>query len=364
MNLGAWFRNCRKEYKDDASRRRLLELFDDAYQIREEDPGDALHRYREGKELANRLGEAWWSILFDKMQLDAKCHYQRDYRDVLEPAAGCVRAVRESIFDRFPARAAVHDTLVAAYLGIDAEGYHEAIQHELETLEHDVPVEASPDRYCLLARQRMFAEEEGRWEDAQSIGHRELDLGHADPHEEQANHFLAFTYPSLCRIAYELRQWDKVAEHAHEGEPVARAAGHQGELAELLSWRAVAERQRNDRDTATKTLRDAATKQHSVQLAPRPGYFRARVAYYEIGDQHSEMLHVYDEALAGISDRNRLLDECRLRIERLRVLIRLERSVEDDLELARHAARRLRFPEKYLAAIDGVEQGDAVSMVA
>ena len=358
LNLGDWLRSCFREYQNDPTRRCLVELFDEAYLVREEDPGDALHRYREGKELANRLGEKWWSLLFDKMQLDAKIHYQRDFRDLLEPAAACIRETRLPVFDRFPGTFAMHDTLVAAYLGIDAEGYHEAIRQELEALDRLVPIEPGTDRYCLLARYRELAQEEGRWEDAATIGLRELELIHADPQQDQANHFGAFTYAGLCRIAYERRQWAKLEEHAIEGESFARAAEHHCELAEMLTWRAVAERHRDLRDAATKSLRDAATKQHGVQIPPRFGYFQARVAYYDIGHQPAEMLHALDEAIASIADRNRLLSECRLRIDRLRVLTRMKRSVEEDIELARHSANRLRFPEKYLATIDALERGE------
>ena len=359
MNLGTWLRNCAQAYQTDSTRRRLIEALDEAFQIREDDPGDALHRYREGKELANRLGEQWWSLLFDKLQLDAKAHYLRDFRDILEPAEACVREVGDSVYDNFPGSLAIHDTLLAAQIGIDAEGYSHDIRQLLDALEHNMPSEPTADRYCLLARQREFAIEEFRWDDADAVGLRELDLVHADRHAEQANHFGAFAYAGLCRTSFERGMWDKLEEYATEGESFARTAGHQCELAEILAWRAVAQRHRDDRDAASKTLRDAATKQHSIQMPPRFGYFRARIAYYEIGNQPAEMLHALDEALASVADRNRVLSECRLRLERLRVLIYMRRSVEEDVALARHSAHRLRFPERYLHLVDALERGDA-----
>src|SRR5688572_17130469 len=137
MSLGPWLEQCRKEFDGDPARRRLVALYDEAYRAREEDPQAALDRYREGKELADRLGEAWWGLFFDKLQLDARIHLLQDLRGVLEPAAACAREVRRPVYARFPARRAVRDTLVAAYLGIDAEGYREAIHEELEELERE-----------------------------------------------------------------------------------------------------------------------------------------------------------------------------------------------------------------------------------
>jgi hypothetical protein len=358
MTLAMWFEQWRAETKDEPNRRRLLTLFDDAYQVREDDPQAALHRYSEGKELADRLGEAWWSLLYDKMRLDAKIHYLRDFRDVLEPAAACVREARRGVYAKFPLRWGTHDTLIAAYLGIDAEGYHEAIEEELELLRTELPLEPGPERYLFLARQREFEMERQRWDEAHSAGLRELDLAGADPQEAQGNHFGAFAYAGLCQIAYERRQWAKLEEFAQEGEPIARQAEHAAVLAEILAWRAVCECYRDHRDAGTRFLRDAAAQQNALQTPPRPGYFAARAAYYDVAEQPAETLHAYDEALASLSDRGQLLRECRLRVQRLRVLVKLERSLEDDLELARATARKLRFPEGILGEIDKIEAGE------
>ena len=358
MNLAMWFEQWRDDTKDEPNRRRLLTLFDEGYAVREDDPDAALNRYQEGKDLADRLGEAWWSLLFDKMRLDAQMHYQRDFRTVLEPAAACVREARRNVYAKFPLRFGVHDSLIMAYLGIDAEGYHEAIHEELEHLQKELTPEPSVDRYLFLARQREFDVERQRWDEAHAHGLRELDLAGADPQESQANHFASFAYAGLAQIAEERRQWAKLEEFTQEGEPIARKAGHNAVLAELLAWRAVSERYRDRREVATRYLRDAAAKQNGLQTPPRLGYFAARIAYYEVSEQPAEALHAYDEALASISDHGQLLRECRLRIKRLRVLVKLERSLEDDLELAHAAARKLRFPEKPLAEIEAIERGE------
>lgn len=358
MNLAMWFDEWRRDNAEEPSRRRLLTLFDDAYQVREDDPDAALSRYEEGKELADRLGEEWWGLLYDKMRIDARMHYQRDYRDVLVPAAACVRESRRSIYDKFPMKYGVHDSLLAAFLGTDAEGHHEAIREELEHLNSELPPEPSVDRYLMLARDREFEMELGRFDEAHACGVRELDLAGADRHEAQAEHFSSFTYAGLCQIAYERRQWAKLEEFASEGEPIARKAGHAAVVAEILAWRAVHERYRDRKDSAAKALRDAAARQDALQTPPRPGYFAARAAYYDVGEQPADALQVHDEALAAISDRGQLLRECRLHGQRLRSLRALDRSLEDDLEIARGAAHKLRFPEKHLRDLDAIEAGD------
>jgi len=345
--------------KDEPNRRRLLTLFDDAYQVREDDPEAALNRYVEGKELADRIGEAWWSLLYDKMRLDAKMHYLRDFREVLEPAAACVRESRRNVYAKFPLRWGTHDTLIAAYLGIDAEGYHEALHEELEILRTELPLEPGADRYLFLARQREFDVERERWDDAQAAGLRELDLAGADPQEAQGNHFGAFAYAGLCQIAYERRQWAKLEEFTQEGEPIARNAEHA----------AVA---RGDSRLASRFGTLPATTANPVRAScamPPPSKMpckrrRARATTQPASptmtsaNNRRKRWHAYDEALASVSDRGQLLREARLRTNRLRVLVKLERSLEDDLELARSAARKVRFPEEILSEIDKIEAGE------
>lgn len=358
MTLSMWFEQWRRDTEAEPNRRRLLTLFDDAYQMREDDPEAALTRYEEGKDLADRLGEEWWGLLYDKMRLDAKMHYQRDFRNVLEPASACVREARRDVYEKFPLRNGVRDSLLTAYIGIDAEGFHDSIREELDVLDKELSPEPSADRYLMLAREREFEMELGRFEQAQAAGFRELDLAGADPHEAQANHFGAFAYAALCHIAYERRQWAKLEEFANEGEPVARKAEHMAVLAEILTWKAVLQRYRDHRDEAKQSLRDAAARQNGLQTPPRAGYFAARAAYSEVAEQPADTLHALDEALASISDRGQLLRECRLHSERLRALRALDRSLEDDLDLARAAAKKLRFPEKHLRDIDAIERGD------
>ena len=104
MNLAAWFQQCQREYKDNPERRQLTALFDEAFKSREEDPTIAIAHYREGRELADRLNEPWWVLLFDKMQIDAKIHFQRDFREVLDKAIDCVRNVERPANQKFPGR--------------------------------------------------------------------------------------------------------------------------------------------------------------------------------------------------------------------------------------------------------------------
>jgi hypothetical protein len=61
---------------------------------------------------------------------------------------------------------------------------------------------------------------------------------------------------------------------------------------------------------------------------------------------------VREEQLATIRGKDRLDYECRVHIERCRLLSQLGRLQNADLDAAREAARRLRYPDEYVAEIN------------
>jgi hypothetical protein len=360
MKLETWIEDCRKQYREqgEKEKNRLFGFYEDAYKLRESDPERALTILHQGIEWAELVEEPWWRLFYEKLELDGQVHFQRDFRDTLDRAARHAVEVRNPRFAGFPGRWSVEDTLLAVYLGIDAEGYAEAIREILDAQEREIPQKPCVDRYMNLARRRTFLMLNGEWEEAQQVSETEREVLAEEKYKKTAQHFLTFTYAALCEIAYRRKNWVHLAEFVDKGHEAARKAGHQCELAEIEMWRAVEARYAGQEEVARRTLRDAASRLEPLQMPPSQGYFAALFAYYELNDEALEMLQVCDEELASIVDRGRLLQECRLRIERCRLLVKLHRSLEDDLDLAREAAMRVRFPEKYLKIIGRIVHGD------
>src|SRR5262245_34571596 len=246
-----WF----DEYECDARRAghgdrlRLAQLHRLAYAFRETGPDQALALLDEGRRLAERLREPWWALYYDQQRVHALLHFKQDYRDVLDLAVRNTLELRKPAYADFPRRLMIHGDLVSAYLGIDPEGYADAIRQALDYLDAQSPP-AGDERYLLLGNQRQFALDLGRLDEAHAFSAQSLELAAADADQGRACHFLVFTYSGLAEIAWRRRNLEALAEAAREGEGLARQVGHQVELAGFWLWQALLARLRGDEQRA------------------------------------------------------------------------------------------------------------------
>ncbi len=359
MKLETWIEESRREFLNhpDRTKHRLFGYYEDAYEVREAEPDRSVAILREAIASSERLEEPWWRLFYEKLRLDAQIHFARDFRNTLDPAAHCALELRNPRFAGFPGKCAVQDTLVAVYLGIDAEGYAEAIREMLDVQEREIPVKPCVDRYHWLDRSRSFAMQHEDWGKAQEWAEREIELLAEEKNRRTSQHFESFVYADLCQIAFRRKNWTQLAEFVDKGHESARQAGHQSLLAEIEAWRAVEARYAGQEEVATRTLRDAAGRFETLEMPPASGYFAALYAYHELHKETLDMLQIRDEELAYLADHGQFLGECRLRIDRCRLLLKLHRSADDDLDLARTSAMQLRFPEKYLKIIGRLAHG-------
>jgi hypothetical protein len=356
MNLGDWLGEQARSFRedDDQPRLRMIRCYIHGYDARERDPDQALAAFQEGRRQAEALGEPWWVLFYQNECIEAFLHFKRDYRPVLDLAMQCVMDLRKPSNTHYPGRFSVWDSLVASYLGIDAEGYEEPIQQALDHLDREIPPEPDGGRYLLLARRRIFALELDRLKDAYDSCMRELQLAASDKDQSRAVHFATFTYCGLCQVAGAAGLWDALKDWAATGEELAREVEHQCELGEVLAWQAVAALHTGDADKARRTHHNATTLMGRLKMPPKRGYFDALIDYHVYLGELENALAVREAELAAILDRGRLLYETRVRIERARLRARLTQLTPDDLEQARRAAQRLRKPERHLDEIEQI----------
>lgn len=355
MGFWDWFAACRAEYaaKKDKARFKLTEYYQAAYDYRETDPDFAFELLSDARQLAEQLGEPWWALFYDKFRIDALIHFKRDFRDVLDLAVKCALEVRKPQYEQFPARFGVYDSLVASYLGIDAEGYAGKIQEALDYLDKEIPPGPESDRFLMLARKRIFALELNQNDRASDACLEELNLCDAAD-EGTALHFSVFVYCALCQIAHRQGNWKALAEYARTGEELAQKKGHQCELSELIAWQAAVHQRGGRPDEAQRYFRKATSKASKLGMPPKSGFFDALAAFYDMQDDLPGVLKVRDQELESILDHGRHLYETRVRLERCRLLRQMRAPVEEEVEAAREVARKLRKPEKHLEALEAV----------
>jgi hypothetical protein len=342
----------------DADRVRLAELHRDSYRFRECDPDRALGLLLEGRALAERLEEPWWSLYYDQQRVHALLHFKQDYRDVLDLAVRNTLAVRKPAFADFPRRLMIHGDLVSAYLGIDPAGYADAIRHAFDYLDAQSPP-AGDDRYLLLGSQRQFALELGLLDEAHAFSVRSLELAGADADAGRARHFLVFTFSGLAEIAWRRGDLPALADAAREGEELARRVGHQVELAGFWLWQALLARQAGDERRAEALAAHARRRLTRMAMQPDSSYRDAECAFHELGGRLDLALAVREDELAGLRDRGRFAAECACRAKRAWLLRRLGRLSTEDLAEARRLAGRLRRPEPAFQALGQIERGEA-----
>jgi hypothetical protein len=352
--LGDWIEATREEFqrRGDEEAVRMTCLYAEGYAYRESDPARALALFTEGRAIAARLGDAWWTLFYDERRAVALLHFKQDYRDVLELAVGCALQLRKPQFAHYPSRFGVHDNLIAAYLGIDPVGYAAPIREALDALRPEVPPGPGGERYLFLARERRFAGECDRLEEVQGFALEMLALADADPDRHRAAHFGESAYLELCRVACRRGDCEGLAANAQAAEEMARRSGNECELAEALAWRALAARQAGDEGRARRFSRAAEARMARLRMPPTRGYFDALGEFYERGGAAAQALQLRDSELAAVGGKGRFADECRAHYERCRLLALVGRLTDADLGAARAAADKLRTPAAYREKLD------------
>jgi hypothetical protein len=87
-------------------------------------------------------------------------------------------------------------------------------------------------------------------------------------------------------------------------------------------------------------------------VPPPDGYFAALSFCHEQAGQPQEALAVRDRELESLRKQGRTIAEVYCHRERCRLLAGFGRLTSTDLDAARAAALRLRFPERHLAELD------------
>ena len=349
-----WIRATRQEFqrRGDEEAVRMTGLYQEGYEYRESDPDRALALFTEGRRIAARLGDPWWTLFYDQRRVVALLHFKQDYRDVLDLAVQCALELRKPPFAQYPDRFGVHDNLIAAYLGIDPVGYAGPVREALDALRSEVPPGPDEQRYLYLARERRFALECDRPEEVEAFALEMLALADADPYPHRAAHFAESAYGELCNITYRRGDREALAAYAAAAEEMSRRSGNKCELAEALAWRALAARQSGDEDQARRFSRSATTPMARLRMPPTRGYFDALRAFHELGGAPARALRLREDQLETVRGKGRLADECRTQFERCRLLALLGRLTDADLAVARAAADKLRDPAIYREKLD------------
>ena len=183
MSVWVWFHEFQRHAAErkDRDRLRLCQVHDQAYNLREKDPDQALRIFTEARQLAQQLGESWMVLFYDHWRLTALMHFKRDYRNVLELAVQTALEVRKPLYTAYPGRFTAFEDLIDAYTGIDPAGYADVILDAMAYLDRELPPGCDGEgRYALLGSQRIFYQELDRLDEAYEWAMKTMEIAEGD----------------------------------------------------------------------------------------------------------------------------------------------------------------------------------------
>jgi hypothetical protein len=335
---------------NDAERLRLLSVLYRSFALREREPEQFLAACEEGRRLAGRLREPWWVLCFEAEAVHELIHYVRDFRRALELAVAAVLEARKPIYDGCPVRERIYQDLLAVHFCIDPDGYADRIEEGFRDMEpligHDLG-----SRLHLLNLRRWWAEQSRQPEEHYAAAQRVLLLAAEDPDNPAALHYATFVYNGLCHVNFAQDRWQELGETAALAEEASRKVGNQVELAESFLWQALAALQ-GGQAGGHRLRKRGIQVMEGLGVPPPDGYFTALGFCHEQAGRLDEALALRERERALLQSQGRTISEVYCHRHRCRLLARLGRLTDDDVEAGRAAARRLRFPDSHLAELD------------
>jgi hypothetical protein len=329
----------------------------------ETNPDRRLALLERGRELAEKLAEPWWVLLYDHWRIQTLMFQKQDYREAQTLAIHATVEVRQPRYANFPQRICLHEDLIAIYLGIDGSGYAEEIQQALDYMQDQM----SPDlecRLCLQGKRVAFAEVREQWAEAEALALRELDLS-----ANSVNHTTS-AYGQLCYIRAHQADWLALRQWAEAGEALARrnlnaspGDPYRTRLVKFLLWQALAARRIGEEDLAQQFYRAALAQATPLGVTQSGDYYYALREFHAAQHDWERALAVVDAELSTLAGKGRIARECHARLERCRLLIRLGQSIETELASLRALATQLRKSGPFLAKLDDLASGSTASAI-
>lgn len=356
MSVWDWFRNfTRTAYiSNDPQRIHMLQLYYESTHDRRS-PDQRLSLLMQSRQLGEELREPCWILWIDHWRIEVLQWAKRDFKTALDVAVRAVMLSRKpenricQIADR------IHINLVEVYLGLDAVGYADSIRENLDYVATEMRLDY--ESRCMMEFRRSCLEIElDELEQADASAWRCIE---ACENADGSSYYLAIAYANLCITAFRRRDYDRLRDYAIVGEICAHNSGG-GEriyLQNFKAWQALAARHDSETEIANALHRQALHYIRFANITPDLHFYTAVCAYHEMAEEWEPALRLRDQQLEETSVSGSPYAECMCRLERCRLLKRMGKPLENEIETARQVAEGLVDPGYYLERLDKVING-------
>ena len=354
ISVWDWVNQYRREANkgDDPSRKMLYNFYDSSRPLMSKDPDAALAVLQQGRALAEKLGEKWWTAFYDHWITQVLVYRKRDFLAALDIAIKNVMEVRKPDYQHFPQRICIHNELVDIYGALDFYGYAKAIEDALDYMQSQV----GPDLecgYCLRAARVYFAYDMEHFEEAEVIAAQHIAfVDQATRRDFDGEHYRAIARLIPCRLAFRRTDWEELLRLAREGQEIALKQRAAFWIIEFFIWEALALRRLKFEEEAKRIFQNAMTRASQLNALPSGEYYDALCAYHEAGSNLTTVLVLRGQQLKEAIASGSPYYENLAHLKRCELLAQMGILTEADLNAARAAANKLKDPSRVLAKLD------------
>jgi tetratricopeptide (TPR) repeat protein len=252
-----------------------------------------------------------------------------------------------------PVVAALHLNLLTVYLYLDPLGYADDIREAIAYTENhltDDPMLLTD----LKIRHAMLELESGSYDRARHLALEGLNLSSED------SQIRSGVYGVLALTAYKQHDLALALRYAEMGENLTRPFGESLQLLTLqyLGYRAWFSRALGDEEMARSLLRHVQGQRQHMSAEPYLTYYEALCRYHQVAAEWNEAISYCQQAIDYCIRRGMVYAESQARGLLCLLHCQAGRPFSDEMGAARKAAARLRKPERLLALLSSLEQGD------
>ena len=354
VDLWGWFNKFKAAARanNDNERVKLVGQYETGMVYRFKEPEQALHSFSKGVDLARSLSEPYWELFFQYWCCDIYIFELRDLDKGLEKTIQTFLLAHKPPYQNAPVVGRVYITLVYAYYIIDAEGYADNIRDMLQYMMEKLPL----DHDTLLRVQRYRAGLHytfDEWDEAELEALKFLELARGIPMREDD------AYQLLWNIALEKKDYERAIDYAIELEKASKRTGRDEVIALSLLGQALCKQKLKQPDA--HILYERALTIYEEYQGPQArgiNFYDVICAYLEGDDKPEAALDFRDQQLAMLVNTRKYSFELHCRLKRCRLLGRMGKPVQKELEAAYEATNRLKRPERDRKKLDLVKNGD------
>ncbi|MEO1166637.1 MAG: hypothetical protein AAFV98_22860 [Chloroflexota bacterium] len=318
----------------------LFFLFRKAVDKRETDPDEAIRMLDEIRDLAIERGNDEWKLRAEHWRIQTYITSKKDFNKARQLVAEAAVAAREPHFQNYQEYTCLQNDLMLVYDGIDPVGYAPDIKEAIDlTISKTTPAVAC--HFCLnrdLIAYHLGVSDEAAARD-QTAKFFDMTI-HEDHYHIQA-------YERLCYFARKDEAWRDLEALARAGADLANTDDQINHWIILRSYHTLALYHLDRVEEAERVHDTVEYRVSTLKMVQGHAYYTLKSAYQEAQGKLEDALNTVDAYLKTLDGTGRIYWECKIRLERIRLVKKLGYDTEADVTLFKERTQKLKAKTQF-----------------